>query len=143
MIYATGYARDTRAGVKAWLLPGRRLAPGRYTLALTSQPQPPEDHNPDAGHDRLTAARRPKETTRPPRHPRNQTVGVSVSAYYQQASGERSERACEDQRLTERIGELHEANYAAYGYRRMSRALTHASEDPGRDQLARHAPEND
>ena len=35
VVYATGYARDTRRGVRILLLAARRLAPGRYSLALT------------------------------------------------------------------------------------------------------------
>ena len=42
-------------------------------------------------------------------------LGVSASAYYQRATGERSARQLE--RLLERIREVHEANYCAYGYR--------------------------
>jgi hypothetical protein len=38
VIYATGYARQTRAGMRTWLLAARRLARGRYTLTLTSRP---------------------------------------------------------------------------------------------------------
>jgi hypothetical protein len=40
---------------------------------------------------------------------------VSASAYYQRASGERSDRAVEDERLLERIREVHAANYECYG----------------------------
>jgi putative transposase len=65
------------------------------------------------------------------------TLGVSASAYYQRATGERSTRALEDERLTERIREVHLANYEAYGYRRVWRALTRQGEDPGRDRVAR------
>jgi putative transposase len=43
---------------------------------------------------------------------------VSASAYYQRATGERSARAIEDERLLGVIGEVHAANYYAYGYRR-------------------------
>ena len=46
-------------------------------------------------------------------------LGVSASAYYQRATGWRSARAIEDERLVERIREVHAANYYAYGYRRM------------------------
>jgi hypothetical protein len=35
VIYATGYARQTRAGVQTSLLAAQRLAAGRYTLTLT------------------------------------------------------------------------------------------------------------
>jgi putative transposase len=65
------------------------------------------------------------------------TVGVSVSAYYQRASGRRSARAVEDERLLARIGELHAANYYAYGYRRMWLALRRAGERAPRCQVQR------
>jgi putative transposase len=65
------------------------------------------------------------------------TLGVSASAYYQRATGQRSARAVEDERLTERIRELHEANYCAYGYRRMWKALRRAGEQVGRGRVAR------
>jgi putative transposase len=38
-------------------------------------------------------------------------LGVSASAYFQRARGERCTRAVEDERLLERIRELHAANY--------------------------------
>ena len=56
------------------------------------------------------------------------TLGVSVSAYYQRRGGRRSARAVEDERLLARIRELHPANYYAYGYRRMWKALRRAGE---------------
>jgi putative transposase len=65
------------------------------------------------------------------------TLGVSPSAYYQRATGQRSVRAVEDERLTGRIVELHAANYYAYGARRMWKALRRAGEDVGRDRVAR------
>jgi putative transposase len=65
------------------------------------------------------------------------TLRVSASAYYQRAAGRRSERGLEDEWLTARIGEVHRANYGAYGYRRMWRALELLGEDPGRDRVAR------
>jgi hypothetical protein len=65
------------------------------------------------------------------------TLDVSASAYYQRASGERSARRVEDQRLLGRIGELHAANYYAYGYRRMWKALGRAGETVGRDRVKR------
>ena len=71
------------------------------------------------------------------------TLGVSASAYYQRRSGERSDRAVEDERLLARIGELHEANYCAYGYRRMWKALRRAGEDVGRDRVKRLMASND
>lgn len=48
---------------------------------------------------------------------------MSASAYYQRASGERSERAVEDKRLLAVIEQTHAANYFAYGYRHMWKAL--------------------
>jgi putative transposase len=65
------------------------------------------------------------------------TLGVSASAYYQRKSGRRSERAVEDERLLGRIGELHAANYHAYGYRRTWKALLRAGERVGRDRVKR------
>jgi putative transposase len=64
-------------------------------------------------------------------------LGVSASAYYHRATGARSTRAVEDERLLARIGEVHEANYCAYGSRRMWKALKRAGEDVGRDRVAR------
>jgi hypothetical protein len=43
------------------------------------------------------------------------TLGVSASAYYRRASGERSARAIEDERLLQVIRETHRKNY---GHRR-------------------------
>jgi putative transposase len=65
------------------------------------------------------------------------TLGVSVSAYYQRRSGQRSARAVEDERLLGRIRELHAANYYAYGYRRMWRALRRAGEQVPRCRVQR------
>jgi putative transposase len=64
-------------------------------------------------------------------------LGVSVSAYYQRASGRRSARAVEDERLLARIRELHAANYYAYGYRRMWKALRRAGEQVPRCRVQR------
>jgi putative transposase len=66
-----------------------------------------------------------------------QTLGVSASAYYRRASGQRSQRALEDERLCRRISELHEANYHAYGYRRMWKALRRAGEQVSRCRVQR------
>jgi putative transposase len=65
------------------------------------------------------------------------TLGVSASAYFQRASGRRSRRAIEDERLLERIRELHAANYYAYGSRRMWIALRRAGERVGRGRVER------
>jgi transposase InsO family protein len=70
------------------------------------------------------------------------TLGVSVSAYYERASGRRSEREVEDERLLQKISELHEANYCAYGYRRTWKALQRAGEDVGRDRVRRLMRQN-
>ena len=66
-----------------------------------------------------------------------QTLEVSASAYYQRAKGKRSARALEDERLLALIAEIHEANYCAYGYRRMWIALQRAGEQVGRGPVAR------
>src|SRR4029450_6556758 len=65
------------------------------------------------------------------------TLGVSVSAYYQRRSGQRSARAVEDDRLLARIRELHAANYYAYGYRRIWKALLRAGEQVPRCRVQR------
>jgi len=65
------------------------------------------------------------------------TLGVSASAYYQRASGERSARTVEDERLLGRIRQLHAANYEAYGYRRTWKALSRAGERVARRRVQR------
>lgn len=62
---------------------------------------------------------------------------VSASAYYERRTGRRSPRAIEDKRLLERIREVHERNYCAYGYRRMSIALKREGEEVGRGRVQR------
>ena len=62
---------------------------------------------------------------------------MSASAYYQRANGPRSNRAIEDERLLGRIRELHAANYCAYGYRRMWKALLRAGERVPRCRVQR------
>jgi len=64
-------------------------------------------------------------------------LGVSASAYYQRATGARSDRAVADQRLLAQIREVHAANYYAYGYRRTWKALLRAGEAVGRDHVKR------
>jgi len=66
-----------------------------------------------------------------------EALGVSASAYYQRASGERSARALEDERLLALIGEIHERNYYAYGSWRMWKALERAGEHVGRGHVER------
>lgn len=65
------------------------------------------------------------------------TLEVSASAYYERRSGRRSARSLEDERLLERIEEIHEANYCAYGYRRMWIALRRQGEEVGRGRVQR------
>jgi putative transposase len=64
-------------------------------------------------------------------------LGVSASAYYRRAIGERSERAVEDERLLGVIRATHEANYLAYGYRRMWKALLRSGERVARCRVQR------
>ena len=66
-----------------------------------------------------------------------ETLDVSASAYYQRATGQRSARQIEDERLLGRIRELHAANYYAYGSRRMWKALRRAGEIVGRGRVER------
>jgi putative transposase len=65
------------------------------------------------------------------------TLGVSASAYYQRASGERSARAVEDQRLTAKIRKVFAETYECYGVRRIHAALLRDGEQVGRDRVAR------
>jgi putative transposase len=71
-----------------------------------------------------------------------ETLGVSASAYYERASGRRSDRQVEDQRLLAKISELHEANYLAYGSRRMWKALLRDGEQVGRSRVERLMRQN-
>jgi putative transposase len=66
-----------------------------------------------------------------------QTLGVSASAYYQRASGERSARAVGDERLLEQIRRVHETNYEAYGARRVWLQLLREGIDVGRGRVER------
>jgi transposase InsO family protein len=65
------------------------------------------------------------------------TVGVSASAYYQRATGDRSARVVEDERLLEVIRVTHKRNYEAYGYRRTWKALLRAGERVARCRVQR------
>jgi putative transposase len=66
-----------------------------------------------------------------------ETLDVSASAYYKRSTGARSERSLEDERLLELIKTTHEANYLAYGYRRMWKALQRAGEPVARCTVQR------
>ena len=65
------------------------------------------------------------------------TLDVSASAYYERRTGQRSARSLEDERLLQRIRELHEANYCAYGYRRTWKALLRSGEQVPRCRVQR------
>jgi transposase InsO family protein len=65
------------------------------------------------------------------------SLGVSASAYYQRATGERSARRVEDERLLGLIREIHRRNYFAYGSWRMWKALPRAGEEVGRGRVER------
>ena len=65
------------------------------------------------------------------------TLEISASAYYERRAGRRSARSVEDERLLARIREMHEANYCAYGYRRMWIALRRQGEEVGRGRVQR------
>jgi putative transposase len=71
-----------------------------------------------------------------------ETLGVSASAYYQRATGQRSARQIEDERLLGVIEELHAANYCAYGSRRMWKALRREGEQVGRSRVERLMRQN-
>ena len=66
-----------------------------------------------------------------------ETLGVSASAYYERATGERSAREIEDERLLAVIGQTHKANFEAYGYRKTWKALIRAGETAPRCQVQR------
>src|SRR5512140_1210889 len=65
------------------------------------------------------------------------TLGVSASAYYHRASGERSARRVEDERLLEEIRRVHKANYECYGYRRTWKQLLREGERVPRCRVQR------
>ncbi|MGO9319460.1 MAG: hypothetical protein ACLQBY_01465 [Solirubrobacteraceae bacterium] len=62
-----------------------------------------------------------------------ETLSVSASAYYQRATGQRSARQLDDERLLGVITELHARNYYAYGSRRMWKARLRSGERAGRN----------
>jgi putative transposase len=66
-----------------------------------------------------------------------ETLDVSASAYYERASGQRSARQIEDERLVSRVREVYEANFECYGYRRLHGQLVREGECAGRDRIAR------
>ncbi len=71
-----------------------------------------------------------------------ETLGVSASAYYQRATGQRSARQLEDERLLGLITDLHARNYYAYGSRRMWKALLRSGELVGRSRVERLMRQN-
>ena len=62
---------------------------------------------------------------------------MSASAYHKRATGQRSTRVTEDERLLAVIRHTHASNYYAYGYRRMWKALGRAGETVPRCQVQR------
>lgn len=66
-----------------------------------------------------------------------QTIGVSASAYYARKSRGPSARAVRDAELLQTIRQTHAANYHAYGYRRMWKALSRAGVAAPRCQVQR------
>jgi putative transposase len=71
-----------------------------------------------------------------------QTLGVSASAYYHRATGARSARQIEDERLLGVIEALHGESYYAYGSRRMWKALLRSGERVGRSRVERLMRQN-
>jgi len=71
-----------------------------------------------------------------------ETLGVSASAYYHRATGQRSARQLEDERLLGVVCELHARNYYAYGSRRMWKALLRSGENVGRSRVERLMRQN-
>lgn len=66
-----------------------------------------------------------------------ETLGVSASAYYHRKTAVPSRRAVADERVLARIREMHRANYEAYGYRRMWKALHREGEPVARCTVQR------
>ena len=66
-----------------------------------------------------------------------QALGVSASAYYRRASGQRSARDVEDEELLVLIREVHRTNYECYGYLRVWHELHRRGVRVGRDRVAR------
>ncbi len=64
-------------------------------------------------------------------------LGVSASAFYHRASGVRSARVIEDERLLELIRCVHRENYEAYGYRRCWKELLRRGHTAPRCQVQR------
>jgi putative transposase len=69
-------------------------------------------------------------------------LGVSASAYYQRAKGERSARQVKDERLLAEIKLLHAGNYEAYGSRRVWKELLRRDETVARCTVERLMAEN-
>ena len=65
------------------------------------------------------------------------TLGVSRSAYYQRATGQRSARAVADEQQVTVIRRVHEENFEAYGYRKLHLALRRRGVEVGRDRVKR------
>ena len=65
------------------------------------------------------------------------TIGTSASAYYQRATGTRSDRDVQDERLLGVIRRVHAENYEAYGSRRIWLALLREGESVGRGRVER------
>lgn len=66
-----------------------------------------------------------------------QALEVSASAYYRRATGERSARQIEDERLLAVILQTHKDNYYAYGYRKMWKTLRRQGETVSRCRVQR------
>jgi transposase InsO family protein len=64
-------------------------------------------------------------------------LGVSASAYFHRATGARSVRRKEDERLLGLIEQVAERNYGAYGYRKTWLALRRQGVEVGRDRVKR------
>ena len=70
------------------------------------------------------------------------TLDVSASAYYHRATGARSQRAVQDERLLGVIRQTHKNNFEAYGYRKMWKTLRRAGETVPRCQVQRLMRQN-
>lgn len=64
-------------------------------------------------------------------------MGTNVSTYYAHKSRPPSARTIQDKCLSERIRQVHEANYSVYGIRKVWRHLLREGIEIGRDHVAR------
>ena len=126
VIYATGYARQTHAGVQTWL--ARCAAAGSRALHARAHhpPRTPADHHPHAGHDRMRQRAAARLRSRPPRQPVAAT-NQPIKTDHQDGSGYHSYETAPSQ-ILDRVRDTREPGVRGGCLRRGCRA---ASGRPG------------